>query len=227
MHEEAQNGGVLTGAGAAETAPGLDPLKAVAAVAGPRGEEERRLGETEPRADVLVETRVKLEGGTEPPGDAPAAGDDGYGEFAWPDGYQADPAAMARFVPLARKLGLSRDSAQSLAGLYAELDMARNQAQAEFVAKNNAEWLREIQSHPEFGGSRLRETGEEVATVMRRFGSPLLTAQIRQMNVQNWPEMFYFLARVARAVGEDSSPSSGPGSVPPKSTAQLLFPGLK
>lgn len=230
MNEEVRDAGMLSGDPAPEKSPGLDPLDAVLAVAEPR-EEMARHGGPNPqdgdRSGVLVETTVRVGGEPAEPAPGAPAGDNEYGEFAWPDGYQADPAAVARFVPLARKLGLSKESAQSLAGLYAELDQERNRAQGEFIAKNNAEWLREINSHPEFGGDRLKRTGEEVASIMRRYGSPLLTAQIRQMNVQNWPEMFYFLARVARATGEDCSPASGPGEAAPKSTAQLLFPGLK
>lgn len=155
------------------------------------------------------------------------ADDAGYGEFAWPDGYAADPEAMKRFLPLAKKYGLSKDAAQELAGLHVELERGRNQAQAECIAKNNAEWLREIQAHPEFGGASLARTGEDVSAVLRRYGSPLLLAQFRQMNVQNWPEMFYFLARVSRAVSEDCSPSGSGQRAAPKSTAQLLFPGLQ
>lgn len=152
---------------------------------------------------------------------------DDFGEFDWPEGYTADPEAMAKFVPLARSLGLEKEKAQQLAGLYAELDQQRHRAQAEFIAKNNAEWIREIRGHPEFGGDSLPRTAESVASVMRRFGSPVLVRQVRQMNVQNWPEMFFFLARVSKAVSEDCSPSGGAVDAPAKSAAQLLFPGLR
>lgn len=195
---EEPNGGFLSEEPGGAAAPG-DPVDAVLAVAEPK--EEAASGV--------------------PPDD------DGYGEFTWPDGYVADERAMAKFVPLARKLGLPREGAQELAGLYAELDQERNRAQAKFIADNNDEWLREIHSHPEFGGRNLEQTGSSVAAMLRRYGSPLLTAQIRQMNIQNWPEMFFFLARVSRAVGEDCSPSGVGADAPAKSTAQLLFPGLK
>jgi hypothetical protein len=162
-----------------------------------------------------------------PEGSPPVPAEDESGGFDWPEGYTADPAAMAKFLPLAKSLGLGRDKAQQLATLYAELDQGKRAAQAEFVAKNNAEWLREIGAHPEFGGDALSRTAENVAAVMRRFGSPLLVRQVRQMNIQNWPEMFYFLARVSKAVAEDCSPSGSVADAPAKSTAQILFPGLK
>ncbi|MDR1744881.1 MAG: hypothetical protein LBS30_03915 [Planctomycetota bacterium] len=196
---EEPNGGFLSEEAGGAPAPNA-PVDAVLAVAEPKAEAASGL---------------------------PPADDGGYGDFAWPDGYVADARAMEKFVPLARKLGLAREGAQELASLYAELDQERNRAQAQFIAKNNDEWLREIHSHPEFGGRNLEQTGSGVAAMLRRYGSPLLTAQIRQMNIQNWPEMFFFLARVSRAVGEDCSPSGLGVAAPGKSTAQLLFPGLK
>ncbi|MCD8351436.1 MAG: hypothetical protein LUC93_12585 [Planctomycetaceae bacterium] len=209
---------LLSDKGAESDAAGRDPLDAVLAV-----EEPRREAEANTNANDGTEADQKDNAAATKSEDA----DDGYGEFEWPDGYVADPAALAKFVPLARRLGLPKEGAQELAKLYAELDHERQDNQARFIAKNNAEWLREIHSHPEFGGGNLQRTGEAVASMLRRYGTPLLTAQIRQMNVQNWPEMFYFLARVSQAVSEDCSPSGSGGDRPAKSTAELLFPGLK
>lgn len=229
MHEEVFERGVLTGHETHLPGQGPDPMDAVLAVSQPRD----AANET---ADPEAREREQADAAfaqASPQEDAPAEyrGEEGggapeYGEFSWPDGYAADPGVMARFLPLARRIGLSQEAAQELASLYADLDRDRHRAQAEFVAKNNAEWIHEIESHPEFGGANLRRTGEDVASMFRRYGSPLLTAQIRQMNIQNWPEMFYFLARVSQAVSEDSSPG-GHGGAMTKSTAQLLFPGLK
>lgn len=216
MHEEEhQGGGLLSGDYDAPAGGGMDPLDAVMAVAKGRAETEIADVREEP-GDIMVETKVTVGGD---------AADD-YGEFEWPDGYVADPGAMNRFIPLAKKLGLSKDKAQALAGLYVELDRERSRSQAEFIAKNNAEWLREVRNHPEFGGMNMQRTGENVVSLMRRYGSPLLLTQMRQMNIQNWPEMFYFLARLSQAMSEDCSPS-GTSSAAGKSTAQLLFPDLK
>lgn len=181
------------------------------------------------KGGLTVETSVTLhrEGGEAGKAGKGGSDDGEYGEFAWPDGYAADPEAMAKFLPMAKKFGLTKEAAQELTNLHVELEQKRNLSQAESVARNNAEWLREIQAHPEFGGAGLARTSENVASVLRRYGSPLLLAQFRQMNVQNWPEMFYFLARVSRDVSEDCSPSGSGQRAAPKSTAQLLFPGLK
>ncbi len=214
---------LLSDQGSESGAAERDPLDAVLAVEEPRREAEAAAADAPASSDA--------EGEQNAPAATTAAdgetGDDGYGEFEWPDGYVADPGALAKFVPLARRLGLPKEGAQELAKLYAELDRERHENQARFIAKNNAEWLREIHAHPEFGGANLQRTGEAVASMLRRYGTPLLTAQIRQMNVQNWPEMFYFLARVSQATTEDCSPSGSGGDRPAKSTAELLFPGLK
>ena len=225
MYEEGKTNDFLSDAGF--DAPAPDPMDAVMAIAAPK-EESRHETLREPQTggnEITVETRVRTDGGQSDARIGEAHGE--YGDFAWPDGFAADPETLGKFIPLAKKLGLSKESAQSLATLYAELEQGKNKTQAEFIEKNNAEWVREIQSHPEFGGSNLQRTGENVAGMIRRFGSPLLTAQIRQMNIQNWPEMFYFLARVSQVMSEDSSPASGDGYGERKSTAQILFPDLK
>lgn len=75
----------------------------------------------------------------------------------------------------------------------------------EDAAKRNVEWLREIHVHPEFSGRDLDRTSESVAGLLRRYGSPLLLVHIRQMELQNWPEMFYFLARIAQALANSAA----------------------
>lgn len=201
----------------AQPAPGA--VGAVEAVAEPRREDAGAGGFLTDPATPAAEDGVLAPAGV-------PDGDD-YGEFAWPEGFQVNPAALGRFVPLARELGLDKAGAQRLAQLYAELDQDRHREQAAFIAGQNKEWRDEIRSHPEYGGANLERTAGDVARTMRRYGSPRLMEQIRQMNVQNWPEMFYFLARVSRAVSEDCSPGGGPDSGAAVSTARLLFPGLR
>jgi hypothetical protein len=213
MNEEETNTGFLAPGATPETGPELSAVNAVA----------------QPREAAENSSYGGVEGSRPAAGEAPAQAETAPDDFAldWPEGYTADPDALRKFAPLARELGLGRDKAQKLATLYAELDQERNRRQAEFVAKNNAEWLKEIHGHPEFGGEALARTAENVAATMRRFGTPLLIAQVRQMNIQNWPEMFFFLARVSQAASEDCSPSGGATEAPARSAAQILFPGLK
>lgn len=206
----------------------VDPLDMAIARERTEGESAHRSADAL-AGPMVVETRVSLgEGdrreGLDERGGSPRGGEP-YAEFEWPDGFVPDEAALAEFRPIARKLGLPREAAQELASLYARLEQRRNADQAKFVADNNGKWLREICHHPEFGGPELARSEENVGSLVNRFGSPLLVAQMRQMNIQNWPEMFYFLARISRAVGEDASSPSAGGSGGGLTTAQLLFPG--
>lgn len=220
--------------------PAIDPLDAVMAIAGnrPGGIGNEALlappNREEERPELVVETTVRMEGtasdGAAETGGNERSGDDATGEYdslAWPDGFETDAQAMAKFAPLAKRLGLSKESAQELADLYVDIERRKTATQADFIARNNDEWLREIKSHPEFGGASLENTANDVTALLRRHGSPRLLAQIRQMNIQNWPEMFYFLARVASANAEDCSPASGNADPGGRSTAQLLFPGMR
>ncbi|MCD7895765.1 MAG: hypothetical protein LUG50_03700 [Planctomycetaceae bacterium] len=148
---------------AARARPAPGAAGAVEAVAEPRREDAVDDG-------FLTSPAAPAEDGVLAPAGLPD-GDD-YGEFSWPEGFQVNPAALGRFVPLARELGLDKAGAQRLAGLYAELDQERHREQAAFIAGQNKEWRDEIRSHPEYGGANLERTTGDVARTMRRFGSP-------------------------------------------------------
>lgn len=93
--------------------------------------------------------------------------------------------------------GWQRDDCEVVKNIAAIIE----RCEKDEMAQRNTEWLGDIQRHPEFGGRNLERTTEDVFGLLRRHGNPLLMAQIRQMNVQNWPEMFYFLARIAQSAG--------------------------
>lgn len=231
MHEETALGtGVLDWSEGGGGPVANDPLDAVMAVAGPKGgaglyQDDRRPERADEGGGLVVETKVTVD--AQASSDGRNAQESDYHPFEWPEGFAVDKEAVAGFVPLAKKLGLKQEQAQELASLYAAIEQKRNTAQAEFVARNDAEWRHEIDNHPEFGGYRLRETGDRVAGLIRRFGSPTLVEQIRRMNVQNWPEMFFFLARVSNHLGEDSSPGGESYGNSNRSAAQILFPDFK
>lgn len=178
--------------------------------------------------NLLAPDEQKTEGETgedEKNEDDGAAGDkpaDSYEPFKLPDGFVEDPEVMGMFTEAAHKNGIKQEQAQELINTYAAIEAKKAAQSVESLAKNNDDWLREISNHPEFGGRNLPGTANRVQALIRKFGSPLMTAQTRQMNIQNWPEMFYMLARIQKSMGEDSSPTGGKGA-PEKNTADLLF----
>lgn len=134
-----------------------------------------------------------------------------YEAFAIPDGFVEDAETMTQVREIAHKHGLKQEQAQDWVNAYFEVEKKKTAEQTEALARNNAEWLKEIKGHPEFGGANLGAGSEQVGAAIRRFGSPRLAAEMRQMNLQNWPEMYFFVGRMAKALAEDSSPGGEKG----------------
>lgn len=130
---------------------------------------------------------------------------DPYQPFKYPDGFIEDAEAMGDFKKIAGEYGLKQEQAQKMVDVYSKIEMRKKADEAAFIEKNNAEWSGEIRTHSEFGGANLKETAERVNAMVRQYGSPLLMAQIRQMNLQHWPELTYMLARIHKSMAEDTS----------------------
>jgi hypothetical protein len=165
----------------------------------------------------------KKEGGE---GGAPAIA---YEDFTIPDNFVADPEMMGLVKEVSAGQKLTQEQAQGWVDAYFKVRKSENAKQAEALAENDADWARQIRGHPEFGGQKFKESSEKVGAAIRKYGSPLLTAQIRQMNIQNWPELYYFVARMADdAMADDKAPTGnagGPGAA--SKSLDAMFPGIK
>ena len=137
---------------------------------------------------------------------------DPYKPFALPDGFVEDPEAMGRLKDVAGRHKLTQEQAQEFVTAYAELEQKRNADQAAGVAKQNAEWIKEVKAHPEFGGANYKDTNERAAAMVRKYGSPRLTAELRQMGVQNYSELIFAFARIHKDLAEDASPGNASGA---------------
>lgn len=150
-------------------------------------------------------------------------------KFSLPDGFIENETSMAAFKDLAKKQGMKQEQAQAMLDAYIDIDRKRNAVAAEALAENSRKWQSEVKNHPEFGGTNLQASMESANAVLRKFGSPLLVSQMREMHIQDWPEMFYMLAKIHKSMGEDVSPGgeSGGGAPSREESLKGLFPGIK
>lgn len=137
---------------------------------------------------------------------------DQYKPFTLPDGFVEDGEAMGRLKDIAGRHKLTQEQAQEFVTAYAELEQKRSSDTASAVARQNAEWVKEVRTHPEFGGPNYRDTGERANAVARKYGSPRLFAELRQMGLQNYPELTYMFARIHKDLAEDASPGNASGA---------------
>lgn len=192
----------MLGGAQAPTAPGAD-TGAPSSEAGPQGEVQ-----TEQKPDA------KPEGAPEK-----------Y-EFKVPDGAQMDTELLGKFEPLAKDLNLSQEKAQQLVDLYADAIASNTKALAEKWAKQGSEWLQEVKADVELGGQHFTETVRNIETAMKRFGSESLTKAIKDMGLDNHPELVRFFSKVGREMSEDKfvGGKSANAETSQKSIAERLYP---
>lgn len=150
-------------------------------------------------------------------------------KFTLPDGFIENETAMASFKELAKTHGMKQEQAQAMLDAYIDIERKRNASLSESLSDNSRKWRGEVKNHPEFGGRNLQSSMEGANAVVRKFGSPLMVSQMREMHIQDWPEMFYLLARVHKALGEDVSHGGESGGGVPSKEESLkgMFPGIK
>lgn len=65
-------------------------------------------------------------------------------------------------------------------------------------------WVTEIETDKEFGGANLDQTKVHVAKALTKYGSPDLIKQIDEFGLGNHPSLIRFVARVGKAMSEDT-----------------------
>jgi hypothetical protein len=133
-----------------------------------------------------------------------------YEPFVLPDGVESDAEALEAFLPVAKEWNLTQAQAQKLVDLQA----AHAVKGAEAVQKNwtdtNAKWVADAKTDKEIGGDKFDENVGYANSVIRKFGTPELTAALHMTGAGNHPEFIRLMTRVGRAMGEDGIVAGNP-----------------
>lgn len=156
-------------------------------------------------------------------------------EIKLPEGFQKDDALMGSFLDVAKEGGIKQETAQKLFDMYAAEQQKAGAAYEKAIidqrTRINAEWARQCQSDPEFGGANYGKSCNHLTAAIRRFVPPAEQAEFvdfySRCNLQNAPHMFRFLARVGMATSE-AGPVASDASNPAReqSLADKLFSHL-
>lgn len=167
----------------------------------------------EPAADAAP---ADGEGEPDADKDAAAPGDDEPADFTkltLPDGFEGlDTEAVELAKPVLEKLGLkTQGQVQEAVTLYTQLgERLVHQAFAQALETHSArvkEWRDEARAHPDLGGGNVKEFAANMALAERtlaQFGTPRLTADLRENGMANHPDLVRLMALVGKAVAEDS-----------------------
>lgn len=183
--------------------------------------------------------RTLLGGEAEPAGDAASDATDGEGkeggekpkaegppekyEFTLPEGMALDEAALGKFEPVLRDVGLTNEQANKLAGVFAEIRAADLQAsQTAFVEQVNG-WLGEVKADPDLGGAKFDSTVKAAGAAMAAFGTPALREVLNNTGLGNHPELVRLMSRVGAALQEDKTAGPAGAGGGERSLAERLY----
>lgn len=140
------------------------------------------------------------------------APEDGYGEFALPEGIERDAESEAEFHKVAASLNLSQDGAQKLVDWVAQRQSTMTKAVTQAIEQEHQNWKNQVRADPEIGGAHLKES---LATARRGLSAidpnGELNEVLRASKLGSHPAVVRALVRAGKAVGEASHQGSGEG----------------
>lgn len=161
----------------------------------------------------------------EPKPQAPAA-PEAY-EFAMPEGFTVDEAAVEAVTPILKELNCSQETAQKLVDLHFAQIRAMQEAQEKAKAETLAQWAKEIRADKDIGGPNVLQNLLPGARLIDRFGSPDLKALLQESGLDRHPAVVRFLVTVGKEFAEDRWADGGKhgpaGDMTPDAVAKQLF----
>jgi hypothetical protein len=156
-------------------------------------------------------------------------------ELTPPEGFEKlDQEAVAAATPVFKELNLTNEQANKLmpvAGEFAKKIIAeRDQQLLGEVAATRKNWLEEAKADPEVGGANWDTSLEAAAKAMDSLGFPKgspLRNYLNESGAGNHVEMIRLMAKVGKAIGEDTDFVRGNQNSAVKKTDEELFYGPK
>lgn len=150
----------------------------------------------------------KGEGKSEGQGDPKKDGAKDELKLTLPEGVKLDEKAWAKFVPVARELGLNSEQASKLAAFQVGILSERDKASQDAWDQLRGGWYEELKSDKEFGGAKFEENVAMAQKALVRFGGQQLADELAKYGLDNHPGLAKAFAKVGRSIAEDSAADS-------------------
>ncbi len=131
-------------------------------------------------------------------------------ELGIEEGANVNPTLVTEAEGIFREIGLTNDQGVKVAGLMSRA----NELAAETWRTTTDAWAQEVKADPDIGGDKFDATSALVQGVVSKFGSKAFNEALEQYGFGNHPELVRFIHNIAKAMGEDRTPSKPPGSAP-------------
>lgn len=138
-------------------------------------------------------------------------------KFELPEGMELDAKASGEFTEIAKDLKLPQEAAQKLVSLYAK----QMQAQQEVHAETVKGWAEAVKADKEIGGDNLPATTAAAQKVMSTFATPALKEYLDGTGLGNHPELVRFVAKIGKALSEDTFVKGGASTAAGPSAASM------
>lgn len=145
-----------------------------------------------------------------------------YEDFTTPEGVELSEEAVSEFHDLAKELNLTQEQAQKLVDYSTKMNEQGVLKHQEEYSALRESWVNDLKNDSEFGGDKMGETVDRAQRVLKSYGSPKLSEFLNTSGYGDNNELIIFLAKMDRALGEDTVVDGNP-SGGTKSAAQVLF----
>lgn len=125
-------------------------------------------------------------------------------EFDLPEGMELDSTLAEKAQPVLRELGLTTGQANQLAALLAETRQAEADAIVESYVTTQKSYVAAAKADPEIGAANWDTSVAQANQALQKFGTPELTAALREHGLQNHPEMIRFCKRIGLHTADDT-----------------------
>jgi hypothetical protein len=144
-------------------------------------------------------------------------------EFTLPEGMALDEAALGKFEPVLRDVGLTNEQANKLAGVFAEIRNADLQASQQAYAELTTGWRDAVKADPEIGGAKFDASIKMAGAAMAAFAAPELHEVLNNTGLGNHPAVVRFMTKVGAALQEDKTAGPAGAGGGERSLADRLY----
>jgi len=179
-------------------------------------------------ASAEAATETPAEG--EPPAEALAPIE--Y-DLKLPESFTVDEGLLTKAKSTFAEAGVPADKAQGLLDLFVEAQSAASAAQLAVHSAQQAEWIAQLNSMPEFSGPTREKSSEAIGKLWDVYGSPEAKAALDAYGAGNNPALAKMMLSIANALNEGApavpgrpAPNGKDGRALPKTLGQQLFPNM-
>lgn len=153
----------------------------------------------------------------------PAAKQPAKFELKLPEGAKLDAKHLEATVEYAKALGLNQEQAQKLLERDASLVEGHWKGMQANHAQQVEKWGDAVKNDKDLGGTNFDTTVTSARRAVDRFGSPDLKKALNETGLGNHPELVRMLAKIGKAMAEDSFVDSKNPAGKPKDAASVLY----